>query len=278
MPTQMKAANGIQQCYETFGTRGPWVTLVHGSGDNHDAWGLQVPALSRRYRVLTYDVRGHGETETPASEPVQQETFVADLLALLDGLKIRRTAIVGYSMGAGIATNFAATHSDRIWAAILSNGARVDAPPHPARDAAMETMRAERIASIRAGGMESVFDGWLTSVYTPEFAIARPDIVEWHRKVMTANDPEKYIRTMSSPPSTHRVDISRITMPTLIIAGAGDAYSGPEQGRELAAALPKEANARVNVFPTRHGSPFERHEEYNRTLLQFLDANRPERT
>ena len=111
----MAIANGIQQRYEITGTRGPWVTLVHGSGDNYEAWWLQSPALATRFRVLTYDVRGHGETETPADQPIDQTTFVADLLGLLDTLKIRKTAVIGYSMGGGIARNFAATHPDRVW-------------------------------------------------------------------------------------------------------------------------------------------------------------------
>ncbi len=273
----MAIANGIQQCYETMGTRGPWVTLIHGSGDNHHAWWLQAPILAKRFRVLSYDVRGHGETETPSDQPIGQATFVADLHRLLDELEIRQTAVVGYSMGGGIARNFAAAHPERVWAAVLSNGGRLDPQPDASQDTEMAKMREQRIASIRAGGMESVFDGWLTSVYTPEFVEARPEIVAKHKEIMTANDPEKYIQTMSSAMSASNINVSTLTAPTMIIVGAGDEYTGPDAARELAAALPKQANAQVNVFPTRHGSPFERHEEYNRTLLAFLDTNRPRR-
>ena len=277
MPKTRVVANGVQQCYEVSGTRGPWVTLIHGSGDNHEAWWLQAPALATRFRVLTYDVRGHGETETPDNQPIDQVTFIADLLGLLDELKIRKTAVVGYSMGGGIARNFAATHPERVWAAVLSNGGRLDQQPDPSQEAEMAKMREQRIAAIREGGMESVFDGWLTSVYTPEFVEARPEIVAKHKEIMTANDPEKYIRTMSGAMSAPRVDLSALTAPTLVIVGAGDEYSGPDAAKELAAALPQQAGAQINVFPTRHGSPFERHEEYNRALLEFLDANRPRR-
>ena len=270
-------ANGVQQRYEVSGTRGPWVTLIHGSGDNREAWWLQAPTLAKRFRVLTYDVRGHGETETPEDQAVDQATFVTDLLGLLNELGIRKTAVVGYSMGGGIARNFAAMHPGRVWAAVLSNGGRLDPQPDPAQEAEMATMREQRIAGIREGGMESVFDGWLTSVYTPEFVEARPEVVARHREIMTANDPEKYIRTMSGAMSASRADLSALTAPTLIIVGAGDDYTGPDAANELAAALPRQARAHVDVFPTRHGSPFERHEEYNRTLIAFLDANRPRR-
>lgn len=278
MSAQMAVANGIQQCYEITGPdNAPWVTLIHGSGDNHAAWGLQVPELAETYRVLAYDVRGHGETETPDDQPVSQETFVEDLRGLLDALEIPQTALIGYSMGGGIARNFAAAHPDRLWGLLLSNGGRLDPPADPLREEEMRKMREERIVGIRAGGMDSVFDGWLTSVYTPEFVAARPEIVEWHRKIMTSNNPEHYVRILGGATSSANFDLSRITMPTLIVVGAGDEYTGPEQAQDLAKALTG-AKAEVNVFPTRHGSPFERHEEYNRTLLAFLDANRPAST
>lgn len=277
MTAQMITANGIEQCYETTGVEGaPWVTLIHGSGDNHNMWWLQVPALAESFRILTYDVRGHGDTETPEDDSLSQMTFVDDLAALLDVLGIERTALIGYSMGGGIVRNFAAAHPDRVWGAVISNGGRLDPPPlaNEEEAAAAQKMREERIAGIRAGGMDFVFEGWRTQVYTPEFLEARPQIVEAHYAITTANDPEKYIRVMAGMGGPSGVDVANITSPTLIVVGAGDQYTGPEAAHDLAAAMTG-TQAGVEVFPTRHGTPFERHEEYNRTLLAFLNENRP---
>ena len=276
MTANMLTANGIEQCYEITGPEGaPWVTLVHGSGDNRNSWWLQVPALAETYRVLTYDVRGHGDTETPENAAINQMTFVEDLTALLDALDIQRTALIGYSMGGGIVRNMAATHPDRVWGLVISNGGRLDpAPPANQEEAdAARAMREERTAGIRAGGMDFVFDGWLMQVYTPEFLAARPEIVAAHRAVMTANDPEKYVRVQAGMGGAAGVDLASITAPTLIVVGAGDQYTGPEAAAELAQALTG-TQAAVEVFPTRHGTPFERHEEYNRTLLDHLNAHR----
>jgi pimeloyl-ACP methyl ester carboxylesterase len=275
MPTQTVLANGIRQAYEVHGTRGPWVTLVHGSADNQAAWRFQLADLSKRYRVLTYDLRGHGETETPDA-PVSQATFVEDLRGLLDALKIRQTGLVGYSMGGGIARDFAATYPERVWALVLSNGGRLEAPADPSREAETRRMREQRIEGIRKGGMNTVFEGWITSIYTPEFVAAMPETIEWHRALVKRNDPEKYIRILEGAMAPAQVDLKRITMPTLIIVGAGDEYTGPQQGKELAEALTG-TKAKVVVFASRHGSPFDRPNRYNRLLLDLFEEARPRR-
>ncbi|GEM_PF-7008056 len=269
-------ANNISMYYEITGFRGPWITLVHGSADNHRAWELHAPALAvPRFRILTYDVRGHGQTETPAAVPITQQVLVEDLKALLDALRIRRTALVGYSMGGGIARNFAAIYPERVWAAVLSNGgSRLDQPVDAARAAEMAKMREERIAAIRARGMAAVFDGWIEQVYTPEFIRARPDIVQWHRTVTTSNDPEKYLRTMGGAMTPLQVDLDRITAPMLLIVGAGDGYNPVEGAQEFAQSL-KGTKPETILFPTRHGSPFERREEHIRTVRKFLEDHRP---
>jgi 3-oxoadipate enol-lactonase len=139
----------------------------------------------------------------------------------------------------------------------------------------MNKMRQERIDSIRSRGMVAVFEGWFENLYTPEFAAARPEIVDWHRSITTSNDPEKYIQTLTGGTSSN-IDLSKINAPLMIIVGAGDGYNPAGVANEFAQAL-KGTKPEVNVFPTRHGSPFERHEEYNQTLLGFLGKNRPRR-
>ena len=277
MAAKTITANGIQQRYEISGPEGaPWVTLVHGSADNHTAWWLQTPALAETFHVLTYDVRGHGETETPEHEQPSQMTFVNDLAGLLTGLGIERTALIGYSMGGGIVRNFAATHPDRVWGLVISNGGRLDAPPPATEEeaASAQAQREERLANIRAGGMKYVFDNWITQVYTPEFASARPDVVGKHRSITESNDPAKYLHVMSGMGGPSGVDVAAIHAPTLIIVGAGDEYTGPEAAHDLAQAMTG-TQAGVQVFPSRHGTPFELPDDYNGALLTFLNENRP---
>jgi len=267
-------ANSIRQFYEINGEAGnPWITLIHGSGDNHLAWELQIADLSNKYRVLTYDVRGHGATETPFNQEVSQTTLIEDLHELLRALNIENTGLIGYSMGAGIARNYAAVYPEQIWGLVLSNGGKIVNKPidDKEKQARLQSVL-DRKNSIKLGGMESVFNGWISSVYTPEFVLAKPDIVEWHRNIMTSNNVDKYIHVVGATDEVD-FDLGRIDMPSLIIVGAGDEYTGPEEAKELAKALTG-AQVEVDIFPTRHGSPFERHMEYNQTINKFFQTIR----
>jgi pimeloyl-ACP methyl ester carboxylesterase len=105
--------SGLSLHYQQIGD-GPDVVMVHGITGNLAVWHLQlVPALSDRFRVLTYDLRGHGYSGTPPSG-YSPDDMADDLLGLLDGLELERPALVGHSYGADITLYFAARHPDRV--------------------------------------------------------------------------------------------------------------------------------------------------------------------
>jgi pimeloyl-ACP methyl ester carboxylesterase len=105
--------SGLTLHYQQVGD-GSDVVMVHGITGNLAVWHLQlVPALSDRFRVLTYDLRGHGYSGTPPSGYTPDD-MADDLLGLLDGLGLERPALVGHSYGADITLYFAARHPDRV--------------------------------------------------------------------------------------------------------------------------------------------------------------------
>lgn len=106
-------ASGLRMHYQQVG-EGPDVVMVHGITGNLAAWHLNiVPALADHFRILTYDLRGHGYTDTPPSG-YSPDDMARDLLDLIDALQISRPVIVGHSYGADIALYFAAAHPDRV--------------------------------------------------------------------------------------------------------------------------------------------------------------------
>lgn len=104
----------IRMHYESAGTGEPLI-LIHGYPGHCQLWQPQIEALSSHRRVIAYDVRGLGKTDAPdTASAYSQERSIADLLGLLDALKIPMADICGLSMGGNIALNFCLTHADRV--------------------------------------------------------------------------------------------------------------------------------------------------------------------
>jgi len=104
--------NGIKIWYAEFG-RGEPVILLHGGLANSDYWGEQVPVLAAHYCVIVMDSRGHGRS-TRNAEPFGYDLMASDVLGLMDFLKIRKAAIVGWSDGAILGLDIAIHHPERL--------------------------------------------------------------------------------------------------------------------------------------------------------------------
>ncbi len=94
---------------------GPEIVLVHGLGLNRHSWQWQVPVLARHYRVITFDLYGHGESVVPPSDP-SLKLFSGQIVALLDEFRSTAAAVMGFSLGGMIARRFAMDNPDRLWA------------------------------------------------------------------------------------------------------------------------------------------------------------------
>ncbi len=258
-------ANGIQVNYRLRG-KGRYFTLIHGAGDNLNAWYNQVPVFSRRYRVLTYDVRGHGKTELPEGE-LTTELWVADLYALLKALNISETILLGHSMGGAIALAFTLAHPEMVEALILSNsGGAARRSEEEMRQ--MAARRQTQMEAIKKEGMEAEFRDRVGRVFSPGFAEKNPEIAARYRKIMLQNNPKGYLRVMermgrpTTPP-----DLSKIACPTLIIAGERDSFSSPAAAKATQDAI---RGSQLKAFPTGHATALEQPKEYNETVLGFL--------
>ena len=105
----MESGRAGESAWELHG-EGPTVVLIHGFGLNRAMWQWQLPVLTPHFRVLTYDLLGHGESAPPAGTP-DLAMFSGQLLGLMDGCGIERAAVVGFSLGGLIARRFALDHS-----------------------------------------------------------------------------------------------------------------------------------------------------------------------
>jgi pimeloyl-ACP methyl ester carboxylesterase len=254
-------ANGIMMNYELVG-QGECLALIHGAGDNLHMWYEQVPSLSRRFRVLTYDVRGFGETELPKGE-VGLPALADDLYQLLRALAIDSAFVLGYSMGGRIGLQLALDHPEVVRALILANSGVGAAPPTPEA----VTRRKNLIGLLERGEGEAVAEQMTAASFSPGLKERDPARFERYKAVKLRNDPRRFARVWGAVAATPPPDTSRLACPVLIIAGERDSFMPLEAARATHAAI---ANSRLEVLPTGHAAAIEAPAEFNRIVLEFL--------
>ncbi len=253
---------GIPIHYEVSGTGDP-VLLLHGLGSSIADWSPQVPVLARRFRAVTVDVRGHGDSGKPPG-PYHIADFAADAKAALVAAGISRPAhVIGISMGGMVALQLAVDSPELVRSlVILNSGPEVRASTLKERFQLLQRRVFTRLLSQRTLGR--AIAGRLFP--RPEQASLRADMEErW-----AANDKTAYRATLEAILEWSVVDrIADIRQPTLVISGDRD-YTTADSKRVWAARMPK---ARVAVLPdSGHASSIDQPEAFNRMVLEFLDS------
>jgi 3-oxoadipate enol-lactonase len=243
----------------------PVVLLSNSLGATRGMWDPQVPALAERYRVITYDTRGHGDSPSPDGA-WSLDDLVDDVVALLDEVGAPRAHVVGLSLGGMTAMRLAAREPARVHRlAVLCTSAQVDGGPYRERAAAA---RRDGTASLAA----TVVSRWLT----PAFAAAHPHEVARLEAMVAGADDEGYARCCEVLAALDlREDLARIAAPTLVVSGAEDPALPPEHQRAIAAGIP---GAELQSFsPAAHLANVEQPLQVAGALLGHLDAAGDER-
>jgi pimeloyl-ACP methyl ester carboxylesterase len=251
-------ANTTRLYYERHGTGHPLV-FIHGLGSSTRDWEAQVPAFSRSYQVITFDLRGHGQSDKPAG-PYHIATFSADLADLLQTLGIGAAHIVGLSLGGAIAFQFALEYPERARTLTIVNSGPTLGDP-----AAAHQEIERRIGIVRQLGMRAMGQALSANLFPrSEHTSLRETFVErW-----AENDPEAYIEATRSLLDWDVTDrLSAIQCPTLVIAADQD-YSPVTVKETYIKHIP---NAQLVVIPdAHHAVPMERPEQFNTVLERFL--------
>ena len=260
--------NGIVTFYEDAG-RGEPIVLVHGHAADLRLWDLQVPALvAAGYRVICYDVRGHGRSTAPPSGYTWQN-YTFDLRGLLDGLTIAvpRAHVVGLSMGGGIALQFALDFPDRVLSLVLVDSTLPGFDYSPEFAGIIE----ELVAAVRAEGPRAAFERlWLAhSLFD---GVRRfPERFELIRTMALEYAAADYLdETPSTPPERQAVDrLAELRAPTLVLVGELDI----PDFQIIAEILAGNIAARLQVIAdSGHIPPLEQPQAFNQALLGFLSG------
>jgi pimeloyl-ACP methyl ester carboxylesterase len=247
--------NGITIRYDADG-RGPAVLLTHGYSSTGRAWAGQHRALGDGYRVISWDMRGHGETDSPA-DPAQysHDLTVSDMHGLLGHLGVERAVVGGLSLGGTMSLAFYRRHPGMVRALVICDSG----PGYRNAEARAEwNRRAEaRAADLEARGLEVLHGG-------------SRDMREAMGRHRSAQGLAHAARGMLAQRDASIIDsLPDITVPTLVIVGDQDGpFIAPCE--YMAKKIP---GARLEIIAgAGHSSNLDQPEAFNRVLRGFLDA------
>src|SRR3990172_2252348 len=255
--------NGIQIHYRERGEGYP-VFLIHGYTGNLRNWALQVPVISREFRMVSMDHRGHGHADKPTEpEDYSLELMAEDAYGLLEHLGIEECYVVGHSMGGVVAQILALNHPEPVRALVLvDTAAEVPDGFHPQE-------RARLLEVAREQGMEAAFEDQLRANPMAEQVRAQPLLLAVWRPQFLMTSREAYLYAargmVAGPPIFDKLEA--IEVPTLVICGENDdPFMGP--CRRIHERI---AGSEFVIIPgARHTPQIEKPADFNHALSGFL--------
>lgn len=222
--------NGVLLHYRLAGPAGaPVIALANSLGTDARIWDGVIARLSARYRLLSYDKRGHGLSDTPPGEYTLDD-HVDDLTGLLDHLDIDRLALAGVSVGGLIAQGLALRAPSRLSALVLCN---------TAAKVGDFTSWNDRMATVQGRGLGAIVDAVMDRWFSPGFQQHRPAELAGWRNLFLRSDPAGYAATCATLRDTDlTTEIGAIAVPTLVVAGSADRATPAELVRRCAEAIP----------------------------------------
>jgi 3-oxoadipate enol-lactonase len=210
----------IRTNYRVSGGGERWVTFVTGIANDLTMWDVQAAALEADFKVLCYDLRGHGGSETPAGE-YTIEMLANDLRDLLDSLSVRKTYLVGLGLGGAIVQAFAVKHQDRLLG-LMPCCCRARMVPDFA--AMWHKLR----ETVQQQGLEPIVEPTVQRWFSDAFKAANPDILEKVRAMIRRTTREGYLGVTAAFLGLNvEHELGRIGVPTLYVSGAEDRLGGP---------------------------------------------------
>jgi len=258
-------ANGISINYQVDGPEGaPWLVLSNSLATNLHMWDPQAAELSKSYRVLRYDQRGHGDTEAPAGR-YTFELLIADAIALMDALNIKRAHFGGLSMGGATAMGLAQKHPGRLDKVIVC-----DSPCQSTPVSAQQWN--ERIAIAEKQGMEPLVEPTVGRWFPPDILKANPPYLDKVRAMVRATPVNGFIGCAAAlADHDYASQAATVTRPVLFLAGEKDGGGAtPAAMRKLSEAL--KGSRYVELAGAGHISNLDRPEGFTTAIRDFLAA------
>jgi 3-oxoadipate enol-lactonase len=243
----------------------PPVAFANSLGTNFHLWDPQLPALASWYRVIRYDMRGHGLSASGSRREYTIAELADDLAGLLDALDVERASVVGLSIGGVVAQRFAAEYPARIERLVLcATGNRIGTV----------ATWTERMETAEREGMAPLVEATLGRWFTPRMHVERPVEVDGFRQMLSRTPVAGYVGCCAALRDADlNADDARIAAPTRVIAGSEDVVTTPEMGAALRDAIP---GAELAVIPgAKHLLNVECPDEVAGLVQAFLEMRTP---
>jgi len=242
----------------------PVVVLIHGLGLNRQVWDAYEDALGARFRVLSYDLFGHGESPAPPRFP-DLGLFADQLIELMDEMGINRAVLAGFSLGGMINRRLAIDHPERVSALIILNS------PHE-RQAEAQALVERHAMESSAGGPAATLDAAIERWFSVDFRDRKPDFIAMVRGWVLANDAEIYAQCRRTL-AFGVVELIRpdppLDLPALVITGENDSGSTPAMSVAIADEI---SQARVVIMPQmKHMGLVEHPQLFIDQMFGFID-------
>jgi len=257
-------ANNITVSYTDQGPdNAPVIIFIHGFPFSKVMWNEQMESLNEKFRVIAYDVRGHGKSYS-GTDDFSIELFVKDLIALMDALKIKKTTLCGLSMGGYIALNAIENHPKRFDALVLCDTQCL------ADSAEAKGKRMKAIEDIRKNGVEIFADESLKNFFAQESFITKKDVIAGVREMIVSTADKSIIKTLLA--LSRRTEtcsmLAEIKVPVLILVGKEDKITPSES----AYFMHEKINGSVLsvIEHAGHLSNLENPDQFNDQLMKFL--------
>ena len=281
-------------CFDVLGpVDAPVVALIHGLGLSRRMWGQHLPALSQHFRVINYDLYGHGDSAPLPHLPVKHsashaedhpkntatlKSYSRQMAELVDHLGCSRLGVIGFSIGGMINRRFAMDYADKVTALVIMNS------PHN-RGEELQAQVENRAAKVRDQGAMSTMPDALKRWFTPAFLASasvstdsQPNTVpsdihaaelvsRWRKQV----DAESYAQATWVLANGVRELIKPrpvIEVPALVMTSEFDSGSTPAMSRDIAAEI---ALSELVIVPgLQHLGLMEEPELFTNAIINFL--------
>jgi 3-oxoadipate enol-lactonase len=254
-------SGAVRLAYDVSGPAGaPALLLINSIGATRDVlWRRQVPELAARFRVITYDTRGHGESDVAPSDYSLRD-LGQDAVAVLDAVGVDTAHICGISMGGITALWLGVYAATRVRSLVVANSA--------ARIGSIQSW-SDRVALVKSEGMAGVAKQAMPKWFTPAFQEREPATVDAFRRMVESIAVPGYLGCCAALRNGDlRASIASIGAPTLAIAGSEDPLTPPDA---LAYIHAQVRGSRLVTLPCSHISNAELPAEFNAAVIDHLD-------